>query len=64
MIYVSVINYGRSDDKTIINLYVGNCYDTAKYNCLNNYVSEQEWNIFTFIQHWENGILIKEEDIS
>lgn len=64
MIYVTVMSYGRSitgdNDSQVV--YAGADYNTAKSVALNfNFPSV--WNNFGYVQHWENGTLIKNEEV-
>jgi hypothetical protein len=78
-LYISVIHMGQYEDKTTTILYVGESHEDAVQTLKNNLFSKDEslaktiegrkvYPIngdinYAWIEHWENGSKIKEEEI-
>lgn len=61
LIFVSIIVYGKYDDKETEIVYAGTIYEDALVK-LKSYTPPQG-HIFRFIQYWQNGELIQTETI-
>lgn len=60
--YVVTVYYGDYEDKGTAVLYAGNSHDTAYTMARDSQSFPKEWR-GSEIQTWENGKMIKDEDV-